>query len=134
MNRVLLDTHVFLLLATDSKRVPPPMRRAVEEADDRYISAASAWEIAIKSQRGKLRLPEAAESYVRSRAAKMLLLPLAVTQSHALRVASLPLHHRDPFDRLLVAQALEEQLTLLTLDRAFARYDVPTLRVSRRQL
>jgi PIN domain nuclease of toxin-antitoxin system len=133
VSRVLLDTHVFLFLAANPKRVPPAIQRAVNDAEERYLSAASAWEIAVKAQLGKLRLPEAPAKYVRSRASKMMLVSLPVTQAHALRVYSLPMHHRDPFDRLLIAQALEEQLTLLTVDRKILRYDVETFGLSKRR-
>jgi PIN domain nuclease of toxin-antitoxin system len=87
----------------------------------------SAWEIAIKCARGSLELPEAADTYVVSRMTRLGCLSLPVQISHALRVASLPRHHADPFDRLLVAQAQLEDLPLVTSDPAITRYDVKTL-------
>lgn len=92
-----------------------------------YLSAASAWEIAIKSSLGRLQLPMDPAGYVRTRLLQSQTVPLAITHEHALRVASLPAHHRDPFDRLLIAQARHEHLTLVTRDRAIHRYPVATL-------
>ncbi len=92
-----------------------------------FLSAASAWEIAIKYSLGKLRLPMEPTEYVRSRLAPTLTLELSVTHTHALRVAHLPLHHRDPFDRLLIAQAQLEGMGLMTSDPRFAAYDVEVL-------
>ena len=123
--KVLLDTHVWLWslsepgrLSKEAKRILASRRNAV------HLSAVSAWEIAIKVAVGKLDLPEPPESYVPTRMARQGLVPLVVTHAHALAVAKLPLHHRDPFDRLLVAQSLVERLPLLTADPAFAPYGI----------
>ena len=89
-----------------------------------YLSAASAWELAIKHGLGKLSLPDAPEAYVMDRVTRTKTTPLPITLSHALRVADLPAHHRDPFDRLLVAHAQIEKLAILTADRQLAAYDV----------
>ena len=91
------------------------------------LSAASSWEIAIKYAIGRLPLPEAPEIYVPSRMRASGVESLQISHSHALRVASLPRHHDDPFDRLLVAQAQLEALTIITADPALDRYDVPVL-------
>jgi len=88
------------------------------------LSAVSSWEIAIKSALGKLALPIPPEDYVPDRMRSSGVVGLPIEHSHALRVASLPLHHRDPFDRLLVAQAQVEGLSLLSADRQLARYDL----------
>lgn len=91
------------------------------------LSAASAWEIAIKHALRKIALPEPPSDYVPRRMQTSGVLGLAVEHVHALRVAQLPMHHRDPFDRLLVAQAQIESLTILTADPQLARYDLETI-------
>jgi len=92
--------------------------------EDIYLSAASSWEIAIKAKIGKFQLPEAPGPYVRSRLAKQRIHSLAVSQDHTLGVYDLPLHHGDPFDRLIIAQAIAEEMVILTSDRAFQKYAV----------
>jgi PIN domain nuclease of toxin-antitoxin system len=124
---VLLDTHIFLFLTDDVERVPARVRRAIDDAEQRYLSAASVWEMSIKISIGKLRLPETLERFLPSRSAELLTRSLPVTQRHALRAGNLPPIHGDPFDRMLVAQALEEDLVLLTLDPSVASYAVKTL-------
>jgi PIN domain nuclease of toxin-antitoxin system len=103
--------------------------RRVVESDEHelYLSAASAWEIAIKHGLGKLRLPEPPFRYVPSRVAMLRLLTLPIEHEHALRVGELPPHHRDPFDRMLVAQAQIETLRIVTADPVFTKYDVAIL-------
>ena len=96
----------------------------VDPANVLMLSAASSWEIAIKYKLGKLSLPAPPASYVPDRLRSGGVTPLAVTHTHALAVAELPDHHRDPFDRLLVTQADLDGLTLLTADRALGAYDV----------
>lgn len=125
--RLLLDTSVFLYLAAEPERVPKKMRDAIDSASERYLSAASAWEIAIKSGLGKLKLPASPKDYVAARMAELMLAPLNIKHGHAAAVFDLPWHHRDPFDRLLIAQAVVEHLTLATLDKKFKRYRVPIL-------
>lgn len=93
-------------------------------ANDLLLSAVSSWEIAIKHSLGKLTLPAAPEMYVPKQIERTGVTPLPVEHSHALRVAALPSHHRDPFDRLLVAQAELEGATLLTADRQFVPYAI----------
>jgi PIN domain nuclease of toxin-antitoxin system len=93
-------------------------------SNDLVLSAASSWEISIKYALGKLPLPEPPSRYIPSRMASSGSSGLAVEHAHAIRVAELPPHHRDPFDRLLVAQAQIEKLVLLTADRQFESYDV----------
>ena len=95
--------------------------------DDLFFSAASSWEIAIKAGIGKLKLPEPPEDYVPPRIARAGMTALDVTHAHALRVHALPPIHKDPFDRLLVAQAAVEGLTILTADPQIGRYSVPIL-------
>jgi PIN domain nuclease of toxin-antitoxin system len=94
---------------------------------DLLLSAASSWEIAIKYAGGKLQLPEPPAQYVPSRLEMTGVRGLAIELAHTLAVASLPRHHRDPFDRLMIAQAIVERLTIVTADPQFARYDVEVL-------
>lgn len=126
--RILLDTQCWLWMLLSPERFSPGGRRLVEDrASLLYLSAASAWEIAIKYQLGKLRLPEPPASYVPARVAALGVQPLPIEQPHALHVATLPAHHRDPFDRLLIAQAQLDDLAILTADPQIAAYDVTTI-------
>lgn len=93
-------------------------------ANQLFLSAASSWEISIKYALGKLPLPVPAVDYVAARMEQSRISPLAIQQSHALRAGSLPLHHTDPFDRLLIAQGQVEAITILTADRQFECYEV----------
>ena len=126
--KYLLDTNVWLWTLWDPQRIA---RRAREEIGDLshevFLSAVTSWEIAIKAAAGKLTLPESPVSYVPRRMAEQGLRPLAVTHPHALAVFNLPSHHRDPFDRLLVAQATLEQMVLVTADRVVETYPVEIL-------
>ena len=123
--RVLLDTQCFLWMAGQPERLSRRARTVLEDAQHvLYLSAASAWEIGIKHAAGKLTLPEAPASFVPSRMTALGVLPLGVHHAHALHVSTLPPHHRDPFDRLLVAQAQLEGLSILTSDPLIATYGV----------
>src|SRR5215813_13945607 len=107
--RILLDTQIWLWLCKSPERVSKrTLRQLEDERNELLLSAASVWEIAIKYALGKLPLPSPPARYVPSRMASTRTTSLAVDQAHALRVATLPPHHRDPFDRILVAQALVE--------------------------
>jgi PIN domain nuclease of toxin-antitoxin system len=126
--RILLDTQCWLWMALSPERFSPRGRRLVEDQRNvLYLSAASAWEIAIKHALGKLRLPEPPISYVPDRVAALGVQPLPIEHEHALHVATLPPHHRDPFDRLLVAQAQLDDLPILTADPLIEAYDVTTI-------
>jgi PIN domain nuclease of toxin-antitoxin system len=116
---LLLDTHV-LIWWDEGRRLSSDSRRAISEADVVLVSAASAWEIAIKIGLGRLRPSRTVEQATQESG----FLELPVTFRHAELVASLPAHHRDPFDRLLVAQAQVEGLTLVTRDPVFRQYDL----------
>jgi PIN domain nuclease of toxin-antitoxin system len=121
--RLLLDTHVFLWWRGEPARLPAALRSSIATSDVVFVSAVSAWEAAIKSSLGRLDLPDTFEAGVlASRFEKLLL-----TFAHAERVGRLPHHHRDPFDRMLVAQAQAEGLTLVTHDRLLEPYDVEIL-------
>ena len=125
---VLLDTHVWLWSLASPDRLSPETRSLLSSTRNvLFLSAASAWELAIKAALGKIELPEPVETYVPTRMARQGVTPLPVTHTHALRTSTLPSHHRDPFDRLLVAQALVERLPILTADAAFHRYDVEVI-------
>ena len=115
---LLLDTHV-LIWWDEGRRLSSEARQAISEAELVFVSAASAWEIAIKIGLGRLRPSRTVEQA----AAESGFLELPVTFHHAELVTTLPPHHRDPFDRLLVAQALAEQLTLVSHDSVFRRYE-----------
>jgi PIN domain nuclease of toxin-antitoxin system len=107
------------------ERLSSRARSLVEATDaELFLSAASAWEIAIKHALGKLRLPEAPVKYVPSRVEHLRMIALPINQDHVLHVATLPYLHRDPFDRLIIAQAQIEDLPILTADAILAAYDV----------
>ena len=125
--KLLLDTHVFLWLQTVPERLGEHAALVTDVSNELVVSAASSWEIAIKHEIGRLQLPEAPARYVPSRIRIIGARALAIEHSHALAVATLPPLHRDPFDRMLVAQAQLEGLTLLTADEAVARYPVASL-------
>ena len=127
--RLLLDTHVFLWLNDDPRRVGDHLDLLHDPATERLLSAASVWELAIKVGLGKLQIPEPVDTWVPSRVRATATSPIAVEHDHAVRVASLPDHHRDPFDRLLIAQAQALGVPILTADRAFGRYDVEVLSI-----
>jgi len=117
--RLLLDTHVFLWFLADARELTKEARREIEGAEEVCVSAASIWEIAIKAALGKLEI-DVSHAHAGIEASGFVELP--VRAAHAAAVAGLPAHHRDPFDRLLVAQATTEPLGLLTADRALAPY------------
>lgn len=119
--RLLLDTHVLLWWLADDPRLGGNAREAVVGADDVVVSAASVWEIGIKQAAGKLTGPDDLESELTANAFD----ELPVTARHALRASRLPPHHSDPFDRMLIGQALCEGLVVVTRDRRFADYQVP---------
>jgi PIN domain nuclease of toxin-antitoxin system len=121
--RLLLDTHVFLWWRANDRRLGAPVRVAVAEADLVFVSAATAWEAAIKASLGRLRYPDTIEAGVDASGFEKLPISLA----HAERAARLPPHHADPFDRMLIAQAQSEDLTLVTRDRSLASYEVKLL-------
>jgi PIN domain nuclease of toxin-antitoxin system len=122
--RYLLDTHAFLWLATDDPQLTPAARAIFVDTDqDCYLSAASVWEMSIKSSLGKLAIATSLEHLVRGGRERGLRL-LDVTCDHAYVVERLPFHHRDPFDRLLVAQAMHEGMRLVSCDAQLDAYAV----------
>jgi PIN domain nuclease of toxin-antitoxin system len=121
VTRALLDTHALLWWLDDDPALPPAARALIADpSNEVLVSAATVWEIAIKRAKGKLDVPDDLLEVV---ALKGLIF-LAVTPWHAWRVAELPRHHNDPFDRLLAAQALTEGIPIVTGDRAFGAYGV----------
>lgn len=126
--RYLLDTGVWLWSVLEPERIARKTREVIADLhQDVFLSAATSWEVAIKSAAGKLSLPESPGSYVPRRMADQGLRPLPISHQHALAVSSLPAHHRDPFDRLLIAQANLEDMVLITADRIFEEYPVQLL-------
>ncbi len=123
--RLLVDTRCWLWLQVTPERFSPQTLGMLSDTrNELLLSAASSWEIAIKYQLGKLPLPASPEEYVPSRMLVSGTAALPVLHVHALRVATLPAHHRDPFDRLIIAQAQHEGMGVVTADEMFARYEV----------
>jgi PIN domain nuclease of toxin-antitoxin system len=123
--KLLLDTHVWLWWLNAPDRLTTETLEAISnELNDVFLSAASSWEIAIKVAVGKLQLAEDPESFVVSRLLRDGISGLSITHGHALAAGALPNHHRDPFDRMLVAQARTENLVLLTADPLMKPYEV----------
>ena len=127
--KVLLDTHVFLWLQTEPERLGEQLRLVEDRRTTLLVSAASSWEIAIKHALGRLPLPEPPQRYVPNRMRAIGAQALPIEHSHALAVSSLPPLHRDPFDRLLVAQAGALDVPIVTADPAIAQYSVKSLLV-----
>jgi PIN domain nuclease of toxin-antitoxin system len=126
--KVLVDTQCWLWMNAAPERLSARMRERIERGDtELFLSAASAWEIAIKVALGKLALPDAPSKYVPSRMRVTRTSSLAITEQHAFRAGELPSHHRDPFDRLIIAQAQIERLPILTADPQFESYDVDVM-------
>jgi PIN domain nuclease of toxin-antitoxin system len=124
----LLDTHVFLWLLIDDPQLSPAVRAAALNRNHTLLlSDVSVVELAIKLKTGKLKLTDPLEQYVREGCARFTILELALRRPHAIKLADLPLHHRDPFDRMLVAQAAFEGLTLLSQDSQMLLYGVPVI-------
>jgi len=118
-----LDTNAFLWWVTDGQELSPRARRLIADGrNDVFFSAVSAWEIVVKAALGRVTLPKDAERYIPEQLERNAFDVLPVQVHHALRVASLPPLHRDPFDRLLVAQALTEGLSIVSADRGLAGY------------
>ena len=127
--RTLLDTHAFLWWISDSARLSAPARRAIEDdANTVFVSAASAWEITTKHRIGKLAQAEAVALDVTGTIAGQGFEELAITVDDAERAGRLPGLHRDPFDRVLIAQALARDLTIISVDKVFDGYGVRRLR------
>lgn len=126
--KLLLDTHAFLWWCADDARISRAAAEAIADGANRvYVSAASGWEIAIKARLGKLELPQEPTTFMRAMLARHAFDVLPITLRHALMDHALPAHHNDPFDRLVVAQAMAEDLVLVSDDHQIRRYDARLL-------
>ena len=126
--RLLLDTHMFLWYVTADPRLPAAFRTAIQDpANEVYLSAASVWEAVIKYALGKLPLPEAPADYLPRQRIAHQIKSLPIEEGALAHLAGLPVLHRDPFDRILIAQALQYGLMLVTVDDAVRAYSVPLL-------
>jgi PIN domain nuclease of toxin-antitoxin system len=124
--KILLDTHTFLWGITDESKIPRKVRSLIL-AEEPWISVASIWEILTKVQLGKLALPVPTGTFLLSRLSSNGVQILPVTVRHVLQVEQMELHHRDPFDRLLIAQCIEEKWPIVTADPWFASYPVEAI-------
>jgi PIN domain nuclease of toxin-antitoxin system len=123
--KLLLDTHIFIWWADEPEKLSPAILSALEdEANDLVLSVASVWEMQIKVQLGKLKLSLALEELLNNQIETNDLAILPITLTHVLAVGALPHHHKDPFDRLLITQSIEEDLMLVTADRQFSAYSI----------
>lgn len=123
--KLLLDTQCWLWWFTQPEKLSVNViEQIADEANEVWFSVASVWEMGIKVSIGKLPLPEPIDNYVSTRMTQLGARSLEINTSHALRAAALPLHHRDPFDRMLIAQAQVEAMTLVSADAVFNQYEV----------
>ena len=125
MNRILPDTQIFLWSVGETKRFSKDVAALLkDDLVEKHFSAVCAWEIAIKFSTSKLSLPESPDIFVPNRRRQTGFTMLPISESHVLQVAFLPFHHKDPFDLLLIAQAIIEDLSILTTDPLFKLYPV----------
>jgi len=125
---VLIDTHAFIWWNTEDERLSDGAHRVMEdEASEIFVSVGSIWEVAIKVAKGRLEIPGDLETYVNERLATNRWVPLSIDRRHVIRAAALPVIHRDPFDRILIAQAQLEDIPIVTTGAAITRYDVETI-------
>ncbi|NJR62832.1 MAG: type II toxin-antitoxin system VapC family toxin [Cyanobacteria bacterium CRU_2_1] len=126
--KLLLDTQCWLWWFAQPERLTEEtIAHIADETNELWFSVASIWEMGIKVAIGKLPLPEPLDGYISSRMGQLGVRSLEITATHALRAATLPLHHRDPFDRMLIAQAQIDEMTLVSADSMFSQYDVSIL-------
>ncbi|MBI5633613.1 MAG: type II toxin-antitoxin system VapC family toxin [Nitrospirae bacterium] len=126
--KALFDTHVFLWWVLDDARLTPFVRDLVaDERNELFLSSASCWEMMIKARLGRLAFPEPPEKYIPDQMNQNKLTGLPVQIVHALHIHRLPEHHKDPFDRTLIAQAQVERMPIITNDSLFTAYDVKIL-------
>lgn len=123
--KYLLDTHVWLWWYLEPERLDAKTLRLLEDGEaELFFSAASTWEIAIKYRLGKLKLKAPPEAFLPIELARDAIRPLSISMAHAFQAGALPPHHQDPFDRMLIAQAQLENMTLVTADQHFSDYRV----------
>lgn len=127
MQPILLDSHAFLWALDDSVRLGANVRAALQSGRPAWLSSATVWELGIKTAIGRLSLPVPLRELVRRAVVDGGVRVLDVTPEHALRASELPMVHKDPFDRMLIAQAMTERMTLATRDAKVEGYDVATL-------
>lgn len=125
--KALLDTHTFLWAISGDNKLSRRAAQIFSGPSDLWLSVVSIWEILIKAQIGKMPLPEPAGPYLLKKLAENQIETLPVTLDHVLKVESLPIHHRDPFDRILIAQSAHEELPLVTSDIVFQRYEIDVI-------
>jgi PIN domain nuclease of toxin-antitoxin system len=125
---LLLDTHVFLWFISGDKRLSGAMRDSIRNSNNEvYLSVVSLWEAVIKYQLGRLPLPQPPDSYLPTQRQRHQIASLPLDEASVSELAHLPQIHRDPFDRMLICQALEHGLTIVTVDDAIYEYPVPVL-------
>lgn len=128
--RLLLDTHVFLWYISKDRRLDPALERAIRQPENQvFLSSVSVWECLVKHQLGKLPLPAPSEDYLSFQRQRHAIETLAVDEASVRHLTKLPVLHRDPFDRMLICQAIEHALTLATVDRAITQYPVATFQL-----
>jgi PIN domain nuclease of toxin-antitoxin system len=126
--RLLLDTHIFLWFISGDARLPADWRERIRDVDNAvYLSVVSLWEALVKHRLGKLPLPHPPESYLPTQRARHQIASLSLDEASVCHLSSLPTPHRDPFDRMLVCQALEHGLSIVTVDPVFGAYPAPIL-------
>lgn len=125
--KLLLDTHVFLWYITGDKRVTPSIRATIENADAVFVSVAAIWEATTKYRLGKLPLPESPHPWLTNQREEHGFESLVLDEASVAHLSTLDLHHRDPFDRIMVCQAIEYDLQVVTVDPVFTRYPVRLL-------
>ena len=126
--RLLLDTHIFLWYITNDAKLPTKFGNAIRDpANEIYLSIASIWEVVIKYNLGKLPLPQPPAQYLSRQRIAHGILALPIDEDAMPQLASLPLLHRDPFDRMLVAQTIQHRLTIVTVDPLVLAYPIPSL-------
>ncbi len=126
MSSILLDTHTFIWLSEDDRNLPKSLRETIENTDDVFVSIVSFWEISIKLNIGKISLRDDFNNIEsRFNATRFILLPISIKDT--LQLSQLPMHHKDPFDRILLAQAMSRSLVIASRDAVFDAYGVDRL-------
>jgi len=126
--KVLLDTHTFLWWVTDDPKLSSRVRKIISDGkNELFLSAVSGWEIAIKAQLGRIQIPDKPQTFISEQMVANAIQGLPIQISHAVHIYNLPTHHRDPFDRMLVAQAQLEKLPILTDDPQISQYPVKVI-------
>ena len=126
--RLLVDTHVFLWFISGDNRLPDTMRDSIRDLNNEvYLSVVSLWEAIIKHRLGKLPLPQPPEVYLPTQRERHQISSLSLNEASVSQLVNLPPIHRDPFDRMLICQAMQHGLTIVTVDEVVSKYSVPVL-------